>query len=395
LTKTKTSALKSEFPLVPLLALSGAYFIAGTSSLSVIGLVAPISNDLGVSAPEVAYLVSVFALTFAVVAPLGQIVFGALPRVIILASGMGLMVLASALAGMAETYTVLFLSRILLALGAAFVTPICSAIAAGLAPPALQGRAMGIVFGGLTIATVLGIPASSYFGTLFGWRWVMWGLSILTFATILLVLLTVRDKSEAGKITLGDLAGVVTGRQTSMAVLSTLLQMVAQFCTYALIAVYVVEKFSLQADDVAPLLMVFGVGGVFGNIIAGRLSDRIGPENVIWISCIGMIVGFVMLYYIGPSVILGVMAFTLWSVFGMMFQAPQQQRIANIIPEKRNLLLALNASALYLGMSLGSWVSSQAFIVLGWAVLPIGSVLFMLTCMLAFWQSISPSEKKP
>ncbi|WP_373085396.1 MFS transporter [Sneathiella sp.] len=385
--------IKKPFPIWALISLSSAYFIAGTSSLSVIGLTWQISAGLDVAPADIAFLVTVFALTFAIAAPLTQVVFSQVARIKILCAGLLVLAIGLVFGAVSTSYEMLFLSRGLMGLGAASISPMCSAIGAGLAPPDKQGRAMGIVFAGLTFASVLGVPLSAYLGTLIDWRMVFLLLALCAILSMAAVLILVRDRQIGAHISFGNLLEAFTDKRSSMTILTTFLQMTSIFCTYALIAPFMTHKFGLAEQLIAVVMLVYGVNGVLGNIIAGRLSDRFGSTRVILLSLSGLGTAFFILWVIGASLPLAFVGIACWSLFGMMFHSPQQQRIANIAPERRSLLLALNAAALYLGISVGSWISHFVFVRFGFEILPAVSLSVLVLCLVIFSLSVYPGRK--
>ncbi|MDF2369082.1 MFS transporter [Sneathiella sp.] len=388
-----TTITKKPFPLWALVSLSSAYFMVGTSSLSVIALTWQISDGLQVPPSDIAFLVTVFALAFAIAAPLTQVVFSGFARIKILCAGLGLLALALILGAASTSYEMLFISRGLMGLSAAAISPMCSAIGAGLAPPEQQGRAMGIVFAGLTFASVLGTPISAYLGTLMSWRLVHLLLALVALGSMASILYFVKDRQAGAPIRFSHIFEALTRVRSSFAVLTTFLQMTAIFCTYALIAPYVAHKFDLAENLIALVLLAYGVNGVLGNVFAGRLSDRFGPDKVIFASLIGLGAGFLMIWAIGPDLWLAFIAIVIWAAFGMMFHSPQQQRIANIDPEQRSLLLALNAAALYLGISVGSWISNFVSVRWGYDDLPLVSLAVLAGCALIFITSVVAVRK--
>ncbi|USG62829.1 MFS transporter [Sneathiella marina] len=364
--------------------MSTAYFMVGTSSLSVIGLTYEIADGLRVSPADIAFLITVFALTFAIAAPLTQVFLYRLPRITILSMGLIILAGAQVMGAYATSYEMLFISRGIMGLGAASVSPMCSAIGAGLAPQEQQGRAMGIVFAGLTVASVLGTPLTAYLGTLIGWRNVLLLLAFCCLLSMTAVLLLVRDRNPGAESSLRHLMRALMGRRSSGAILMTFLQMTSIFCTYALIAPYMTDKFNMPENLIAVVLLVYGVNGVLGNVFAGRLGDRFGPDKIILISLLGLAAGLLILQFVAPVLLLAFIGVSCWAFFGMMFHSPQQQRIANIDPAQRSLLLALNASALYLGISIGSWISNVTYVAFGHDVLPLVSLGVLLICMVPF-----------
>jgi MFS transporter, DHA1 family, inner membrane transport protein len=391
-----TTIIKKPFPLWALASMSTAYFMVGTSSLSVIGLTYEISDGLQVSPADIAFLITVFALTFAIAAPLTQVFLYRLPRIAILSMGLIIMAGALVMGAFATSYEMLFLSRGIMGLGAASVSPMCSAIGAGLATPEQQGRAMGIVFAGLTVASVMGTPLTAYLGTLIGWRNVLLLLSLCCLLSMTAVLLLVPDRKPGAESSLRHLMSALVGRRSSSAILMTFLQMTSIFCTYALIAPYMTDKFSMPENMIAVVLLIYGVNGVLGNVFAGRLGDRFGPDKIILISLLGLTAGLLILQFVEPVFLLALIGISCWAFSGMMFHSPQQQRIANIDPAQRSLLLALNASALYLGISVGSWISNFSYVEFGHEVLPLVSLGVLSICTIPFglYVLFGPKQEK-
>ncbi len=375
------TAARDDFPWGGLISLSFGYFIVGTSSLCVIGLVPVISADLGVAAPDIAILVTVFALTFALVAPTGQVVLRRFNRVQILLLGLALIAVGMTVAALAPNYQVLFASRILLGIGSALVSPMCSAIGSEMTGPAAQGRAMALVFSGLAVSTVIGVPLTAYFGTIVGWRTVMGVIGILALVSFALVLIKVRDSQSGSATKFAHVFSLLRQRQSGLAILSALLQMLAMFCTYALIAPYLISRYGLSTEVISFYLMFYGAFGILGNFFVGRISDRIGPTRTILLSLVGSIVGILFVWGLGTTAVMALIGMCIWSAFGMMFHAPQQHRIANMSSEHRGLMMALNASALYLGMSIGAWLSREVYVGLGYEFLPLASIVGLLVCI--------------
>lgn len=232
----------SPYPGTALLSLAASYFVLGVGSLSVIGLVGPMSRDLGVSHAAIAQLVTVFALTYALAAPLLQVLVGGLPRRRLILVGLLLLALGSALVAVSSSFQLVALSRMLMAIGGALVGPMTSAAGASLVTPEHQGRALGTVFGGMTVATVLGVPLSSWLGGLFGWREATAAIAVAAILAGALVRWTVPAGQAGTPPTLRTLGAVLADRVLAPAVGVTLLQMAAQFATHALVGVFLAER---------------------------------------------------------------------------------------------------------------------------------------------------------
>ena len=377
-----------------LLSLAAAYFAMGTTSLLVVAVSAPLARDLQVSPAAVANLLTIFALTFAVAAPLAQVLFGQLQRRLLLMAGLAVLSVATGLAALVDGYWQLFALRVAAGAGAALVGPMASAIGAGLVRQEQQGRALALVFSGMMLATVLGVPLAAWLGGWLGWRWVFLIFGAAGLAATVSVAAMVHDRSHGAAVTLPGLLRVLTTRSTGMSVATTLLQMAAQFATYALIVPFVIERMGGTQAWAVAILFAFGVGGLVGNVVAGSMADRLGPDRTIWTSFAGLAVVFALLLAAPPYAWIALALAIPWAVTGTMFQAPQQKRLVGLSPDARGLLLACNASALYVGMAAGSFLAGVAYESLGIAVLPAISLGLMGAAALAFRRSRAESGRR-
>jgi DHA1 family inner membrane transport protein len=142
-------------------------------------------------------------------------------------------------------------------------------------------------------------------------------------------------------------------------------------------------------------LLVGGLSGVAGNLLAGRLGDRLGATRSLQLSVIGMALASGALLVLPAVPWVGMVAYGFWSMSGMSFYAPQQKRLIGLAPDLRNLLLAINASALYVGMSLGAAAGSQAWLHLGPGSLPAVALVFVACSMASFVRSRRAERSPP
>lgn len=238
------------------------------------------------------------------------------------AVGIGALVVAGVLQPLADTFTVWLstVGRLVTAVGAATFTPVASAVAARISPPAERGRAIALVFAGFTAATALGVPFGTYLGLVVGWR--------LTFAAVALLAVT-------------------------------LVQMAAQLSVFTYVAPYVQERVAVGAVGITLLFLANGAAGFAGNLGGGRLADRIGSGRTIALFLAVLVAALAVLPVVGRSLLLGAVAIAVWGYVGLGFNAPQQAHLVGLAPELTNAVLALNASFLYLGISLGSFLGGQ------------------------------------
>jgi MFS transporter, DHA1 family, inner membrane transport protein len=367
-----------------LAALATAYFTLGVASLAVIGLAEPIAHDLGVSRGAVAQLVTAFALSYAVAAPLLQMWVGAWDRRRLIVLGLAAIAAGSFAGAVASSFWILAASRIVMALGGALVGPMASAAGASLVQPERQGAALGIVFTGMTVATVLGVPVASFLGTLVGWQSVLGLTGALAVATMGLVTVMLPTGSRGQRTTGHALSNVLTDRTLAPAIGVTFFQMAAQFVTYAVIGAYLITAQDIGLALIPVALMIFGVGGIAGNTVATSLISRLGSDRLIVASLIALIVVFVALTAIPHHSGLALLLLAAWAVVGTVMMAPQQARLVKLAPHARNLVLALNASALYLGMAGGALLGGFVLGSFGSAALPLVSALVTAVAIASF-----------
>lgn len=361
--------------------LTAAYFVMGTTTMAAIGALPSIADGLHVSRGAVANLISVFALTYAVGAPLIQMVLGFLERRALLLGGLSLAALGALLAAAAPNYGVLFAARVLTALGAAAIGPVASALGAGLVERHQQGRALAAVFMGMTISSVLSMPASAWISLNIGWRPLFVTVAGLNLGVIAAVLVFVKVREAGQRMALRELVGLLRQPAIASGVSVVFLQMAGLFASYTLIVPLLRERFGLSGGEASSALLVFGVASVVGNVAARWVATRWSAERSLAVA-LGVLVGTFALAYVAPGVsAVAFVVLILWAVANDVFVPAQQRRLVELAPHARGVVLALNASALYIGMSAGSAVAGRVYSAAGAHALPLASMLLLLAAL--------------
>lgn len=372
------SARRSQLAL---LGLALAYFIIGTASLSVVGLGTLIGQDLNVTPAQTGLLVTAFALTFAVCALLAQSLLGHWPRKTLILGGVILLVVGLALGSVAPSFGALLLTRVLSAVGASVVGPVASATGSLLVPQDERPRALATVFTGFTLASVLGVPLASALGPVLGWRGMLLSVAVLALLAAALLWRLVPSVEAGQRVTAGAYRQAFAVRGVGPALFTTLFQMGAPFLLLAVIGVYLGTRFQSSGAWISATLLAFGVAGVLGNALVSVLSRRLNSQRILQLSLVGSALSVALLLIAPAQAWLGLLLFAVWSFFANLFSAPQQARLIALNERSRGLMLALNASVLYLGISVGSWLGSVLLPVIGvrWLALPaLGMVLITL-----------------
>lgn len=370
-------------------ALGASYFLFGTSSLALIGLLDAMAAAWQVTPARIAELVAVHSLTFALAAPLLQMLCGHRPRRELICGGLMLLGLGALATVLAPDWSAGLAARVLMALGAAAIGPAASAEGAARVEPQRQARALATIFAGMTLAIVLGTPLAAWLGQTLSWRAIFVLLAVAAPLLGGLLWRSLGSASSGQRITREGFARTLERPATAWALLMMMLLMAGQFCGYTLLVPLMTRRFGLGAADMTGVLMLFGLGGVVGNLLAGRLGSRLGPVRLIGLSIAGLVLAFGGLALAPRLPALGLALMLLWSVTGLLFAAPQQQRLIQLAPASlRSLALAANASAMYLGMSLGAWTGARLCSLAGVEALMPASLLLTLLGALALQRSL-------
>ena len=364
-----------------LFALSLAYFVMGTGSLSVIGLLPLMSMDLEVSNAAIARLIAIFALTFALAAPLIQrLVRRVSPRLLV--QGIFVFSLGALASALAPNYDTVVAARVALAVGAAVIGPVASSLGAAIVPETERGRALAFVAAGMALATIVGVPGTSALGNIFGWRWGFGVLSGVGFIAALAVNILVRPATGASGFGSFKIGSVLQNPVARRLIVLNVFQMAAQFTTYSLAAAFLVEQFGLPSEKVPFTLLLFGIGGFAGTLVSGRLADWVGGLRTLLLALLSLAAMFLILLFLPRIGAAGICGLSILAFTALLFQAPQQKWLIQCVPQASGLALALNASAAYIGMAIGAATGSATYSLLGPGALPILSLTYLAPALM-------------
>jgi predicted MFS family arabinose efflux permease len=345
-------------------ALALALFAMGCASLSVIGALQAMSVAMQLSPGKVAVLVTVFGAAFAVGTPVLQVVFGHVPRKRLLLRGLLLMSAGALGCALAPGYPLLVLARLATAAGAAAVSPVASSIGAALVAPARRGHALTVVFAGMTMASVAGVPLASWIAAAAGWRPMFGAVAVLGMGAAFAVSRLVPDAGAAARVTWGGLAALLRAPEVARALGVMLLAMTALFCTYTMITPILGSRFHAGPAAITLALGVYGMAGLLGNQ-AARAAARAWPAGRSVLTALAVLgLAFLALRLIPPLRPLVLLTMVGWAVAVDLFMPAQQRRMVELRPQLQGMVLALNSSVLFVGMAAGSaggaWLARHA-----------------------------------
>ncbi|TKT82968.1 MFS transporter [Aquamicrobium sp. LC103] len=259
-----------------LYALTAGAFGIGVTEFVIMGLLLEVSADLGVSISSAGLLISGYALGVVAGAPLLGAFTGKWSRKTLLMSLMVVFTIGNLACALAPDYWTLMAARVLTAFAHASFFGVGSVVATGLVAPNRKASAIAIMFTGLTVANILGVPFGTWLGQAFGWRSTFWAVTLIGIAALAVIALLVpRDEPAADEeADTGGALAVLSRRPVLLGLLTTVLSWVGVFAAFTYIAPILTRITGFSDAAVSPILLVFGGGLVVGNLLGGKLADR-------------------------------------------------------------------------------------------------------------------------
>jgi DHA1 family inner membrane transport protein len=364
-----------------LLALSAASFGIGTTEFVIMGLLPDVARDLSVSIPKAGLLVTGYALGVVFGGPVLAALTAKLDRRKALLMLIGIFILGNALCAVAPSYGLLMAARVVTAICHATFFGLGAIVAAGIVPAEKRARAIAMLFAGLTIANVLGVPFGTALGQALGWRATFWAVVAigLVAATALWLWLPRRIPSHSG----GLMAEARTLRRPGvwLAMSISTMSSVALFSVFTYIAPILEEVTGVSPHGVTMILLLFGAGLTLGNAIGGRLGDwKLIPTIII--GTVALIAIQVAFRFASAATIPVAVTVFLWGFLVFVIIPSIQMQVLHAASGAPALASTLNQSAFNLGNAAGAWLGGVALESgVSYANLPFIGALGSLLCL--------------
>ncbi|MGK9232472.1 MFS transporter [Inquilinus limosus] len=357
---------------LPLFALAVAAFGIGTTEFVIMGLLPDVARDLGVSIPAAGMLVSGYALSVTIGAPIVALMTAKLPRKTTLLGLMGVFILGNLMCALAPDYWSLMAARVLTALCHGAFFGIGAVVAAGLVQRHQRSRAIALMFSGLTLANVLGVPFGTALGHVAGWRATFGAIVPIGIVAALAIAFVLPRDREAPAGNLLSEFSVLRKPQVLLAMALSILSSVSLFTVFTYITPILETVSGLTPQGVTTALLLFGVGITVGNLFGGRLADwRLMPAVMMSFTALAVVcAGFGLA---APFMVPAVAAMVLWGVVQFSLGAPLQTRVVDQAHEAPNLASTLNQGAFNLGNAAGAWLGGAAIT----AGMPYGQIPYL------------------
>jgi DHA1 family inner membrane transport protein len=380
-----------------LYALTVGAFGIGVTEFVIMGLLLQVSADLGVSIPTAGLLMTGYALGVFVGAPILTIATRRLPRKTTLLVLMAIFTVGNVAAALAPSYGLLMAARIVTALAHGTFVGVVSLEGMCLVAPQRKASAIAIMFTGLTLATLLGVPFGAWLGLAFGWRstfWAVGAIGLMAFAV--LAALVPRDQEVAEPGPLREEFAVLARPQVQMGLAMTVLGFGGVFAVFTYIQPILTQLAGFSPAAVSPILLVFGAGLVGGNLIGGRWADKALAPSLL--GTLAILTGVLVASAFGFHDRVGavVAAFALGAAAFATVTPLQMRVLQQAGGAGQGLASSLNIAAFNLGNAFGAWLGGAVIANgPGLAAVPLIAAAVPLSALALAGVSLSMERRAP
>ncbi|WP_286915976.1 MULTISPECIES: MFS transporter [Pseudomonas] len=377
-----------------LLILALSSFAIGTTEFVIMGLLPDVAGDLGVSIPSAGWLVTGYALGVAIGAPFMALATARLPRKAALVVLMGIFIIGNLLCAIASDYNVLMFARVVTALSHGAFFGIGSVVAAGLVAPNKRASAVALMFTGLTLANVLGVPLGTALGQAAGWRSTFWVVTLIGVVALIGLLRFLPSNREEAKLDMVAELSALKGAGIWLSLSMTALFAASMFTLFTYIAPLLGDVTGISPRGVTYTLLLIGLGLTVGNIIGGKLADRRLGATLVGVFA-AMAVVSTALSWTAVAVIPTEITLFLWAAAAFAAVPALQINVVTFGKSAPNLVSTLNISAFNVGNALGAWFGGAVIAGgLGLTSVPLAAavlaVLALIVTLITFRQTRTP-----
>jgi DHA1 family inner membrane transport protein len=365
-------------------ALTLSAFAIGTTEFVIVGLLPVIAADLAVSLPSAGLLVSLYALGVAIGAPVLTALSSKVPRKTLLIALMGLFTLGNLLGAMAPDYYSLMLARVLTGMAHGVFFSIGSTIATSLVAKEKAASAIALMFTGLTVALVTGVPLGTFVGQYLGWQAVFYAVAALGLIAMTgSALLVPNQLPQQKSASFSEQLQVLTEPRLLMVYAKTALGYGGSFIAFTYLAAILQQVSGFDTDHIALLMLIYGVSVAVGNIWGGRLADQKGPVAALKLIFLALAAVLFLLSFTASNPVLAAFTVLLWgavafgNVPGLQLYVVRQAELYT--PKAVDVASGLNIAAFNLGIAFGAWAGGLVVSQLGLMYTPwIGALIVLL-----------------
>ncbi len=385
-------SLDKKQSTLALLALAISAFAIGTTEFISVGLLPLIANDLQISVTTAGLTVSLYALGVTVGAPILTSITSSMSRKSLLLWIMVIFIIGNSIAASATSIGVLLIARVISAFSHGVFMSIGSTIAADLVPENRRASAISIMFTGLTVATVTGVPLGTFMGQQFGWRMAFIIIIIVGIIALIANSILVPSSLRKGtRTTFRDQFKLVTNGRLLLLFMITALGYGGTFVVFTYLSPMLQDITGFKEGTVAVILLVYGIAIAIGNMVGGKLSNH-NPIRALFYMFIVQAVILFILMFTAPFKIAGLITIFLMGVLAFMNVPGLQVYVVMLaerfVPTGVDVASAINIAAFNAGIAIGSYLGgiitdSIGLIHTSW----VGALMVLMAAILAGWSA--------
>lgn len=382
-----------------LMALAISAFGIGTTEFVPVGLLSSLADDLNISITLAGLLISGYAIGVAFGAPVLTALSNTMNRKTLLMLLMLVFIVGNSVAALSSSFMLLLVARIITAFSHGVFFSIGSTIAADLVPEHKRASAIALMFTGLTVATVTGVPLGTFIGQHFGWRATFWAVALLgVVAIIASAILIPRNLKAAPPSKFSDQLKVLTNGPLLLAFAITALGYGGTFVAFTFLTPILEEVTGYASSSISLILLVYGIAIAIGNAIGGKAADKNPMRALLWMFIIQAII-LILLSFTASYKIAGTITIVLLGLFAFMNVPGLQIYVVKLaeqyVPSAVNVASAFNIAAFNLGIAIGASVGGLTVNTLGLVHTPwIGGVMVFGAVLLTMWSKSLERSKQ-
>lgn len=381
-----------------LLALLFAAFVFYTDDYVIAGVLPEIATDLQVSQSAAGQLVTVFSLTVAFGAPAAAVLVARWPRRLLFTLALTLFVVANVVAAVTTSYGLLMAARVLAATAAAMATSALFAAAAVLAPAERQGRYLATVALGVTGSVAVGVPLSTWIGGLWGWRATFAAMAAAGVLALVVLMVFLPRVAPAPAVPLRTQLRALASVPVTLGLLANALTVTGSMVLLTYLAPFLADLAGAEPQARGLVFAVAGFAGMAGIWLGGIASDRWGPDRTLVVGTVAFVAvmaGFMLLWPWRPVPLWSVLPLSaLWCGASFWPIPAIQTRLLGLAGPVGPQVLAMNASASYLGASAGGVIGGLLLAGVGTVVLPPAAAVLGLGALLVLRLAVGAARRR-
>jgi predicted MFS family arabinose efflux permease len=369
---------------IAVIAIGLGVFTVTSTEMMPIGLLPGIASDLGVSEGQVGLSVTLYGIFAGALAPLLTAASRRLDRRHLLLVVLAVFVVGNVLTALATNYVLLMLCRLAIGFIHGVMWAIVASIAVRLVPAALSVRATAIVFSGISLASVLGVPFGTFIGEWLDWRAAFWGLALCSCVAFLAIAVLMPPMEPLGGVHLSELPGLLKVTNLRVAVAVTAIVVIGNFAAYTYVTPFLMRNVGIEPNLISALLLCYGAAGVAGNFVAGLLVGRNRPLRRVILTLIAGLSAAIALLLAAGTWKLGAIAFLLaWGVTYAALPVALQTLVFRSAPRAREAATSIYVMAFNVSIALGALFGGVAIDTAGTFMPMAVGIMFCLIALIA------------